>query len=157
MHPKHCCCVLGAKHSHLGPIFNFVCWSPAPVVSRPGKVVKIWLKHSSAALTGNDKNHTPKSVGMFRVQNQVICPNFTLLLHWSFLGPEKSSKFNWNILQPYGREMIRTTPQQYGYVSGEKPIYADPIFNFVWYEGVRARNSSQNSTETIVSHTNRKR
>jgi len=37
----------------------------APVVLGPWKVVKIWSKHFLAILVGNDKNCTPKSVGMF--------------------------------------------------------------------------------------------
>jgi len=45
---------------------------PVPVVSGPGKVIKIRLKHFSAVLTGNNKNCTPNIVGMFRVQNGVI-------------------------------------------------------------------------------------
>jgi len=110
MHLKLCRYVSCAKRSHPGLVFNFVCLTPVPVVSGPGKVLKMLFKHSSVVLTENDKNRTANSLGIFRVQNRVICPGFQPLLLWNFLGSEKSSKFVQNIFQPYGREIIRTTP-----------------------------------------------
>jgi len=69
------------------------------VVFGPGKVIKIRIKHFSAVLTGNDKNYTPNSVSVFRVQNQVIVLGFKILLLWWFLGPKKSSKYDQNIFR----------------------------------------------------------
>ena len=45
---------------------------PAPMVIGVVKVVKIRLKYFSAILMENDNNSTPNSVGMFRVQNQIV-------------------------------------------------------------------------------------
>jgi len=71
-HHKQCGYVSGEKLSHSGPISNFTFIEPAMVVAGPEKVVKIQLKHCTTVLTGNDKNCTPVSVGMFRAQNRVI-------------------------------------------------------------------------------------
>jgi len=60
--------------------FELCLLKPVPVMSRPRKVVKIRLKHSSVVLTRNDKNRSSNSIGMFRVQNRVICPGFQPLI-----------------------------------------------------------------------------
>jgi len=111
MHPKHCHYVLGAKRSHLDPISNFVSSRPVPVVFGPRKVVKIWLKHSSAILTENDKNHTPNSVVCFGCKIDSSVPDFQPFQLWCFPGPKKLSKFDRNIFLVYGQETMRTTPQ----------------------------------------------
>ena len=72
---KHCENVSGAIPSHLGPVFNFKCSGGFG----PGKVIKIQLKQFLAILTRNDKNCTLNRVGIFRVQNQVIRAQFSIL------------------------------------------------------------------------------
>jgi len=49
--PKQRRYVLGLNMSHLSPVFNFGSSVPATMVSGPGNVVKIRLKHFSAVLT----------------------------------------------------------------------------------------------------------
>jgi len=98
LHSKHCGYVSGVKRSHPDLIFNFACSRPVPVVSGTGKVIKIRSKHFSPALMWNDKNCTPNSAGMFRVQNRFIrAPLSTLLASSLFLwcmDLKKSSKFD---------------------------------------------------------------
>jgi len=92
--------------------------SPAPVVCGPEKVIKSRPKHFSSILTGNDKNCTPNSVTVFRVQNRVIRTKFSTLLAKGLLrwcpASERSSKFYWNIFKSYWQEMIRTDPNSLG-------------------------------------------
>jgi len=71
--PKNCLYVSGAKPSHLRPVFNFSCSGGAWT----RKVVKTWPKHFSTLLTRNEKNCTPKSFGMIRVQNRVFRARFS--------------------------------------------------------------------------------
>jgi len=92
MHPKHCGYVSDAKQSHLGPIFNFASFRPVSMVSRSGKVMKIRLKYFSAILTREDKNCTTNNVGMFRMQNQVICAKFSTFPALVLSRPEKVIK-----------------------------------------------------------------
>jgi len=58
----------------------------ALLVPWPRKVVKIRPKHFFVVLIENDKNCTPKSVGMFRALNRVIWPRFQLFLLRRCLG-----------------------------------------------------------------------
>jgi len=79
--PKHCGYVLGAKWSRPRPVLNFTCSRPVPVVSRPGKVIKIWPKHSSALLTKSDKNCIQNSVGVcFGCKTNATVSRFQLFL-----------------------------------------------------------------------------
>jgi len=105
---------------------NRVIWArfstlPTLVVLVPEKVIKIQPKLFLAIVATNDKNYTPNYVGMFLLQNRVIRPRCSNLvasgLHWWYPGPERSSKFDPNIFQPYWRETIKTAP---------KPIWMIP-------------------------------
>jgi len=71
---------------------GFVCSRPAPVVSRPKKVVKIRPKHFSIVLAGNNKNYIPNTVGMFWVQNRVIRGRLQLCSIWATLVVSKFGK-----------------------------------------------------------------
>jgi len=84
-----------------------VIWAPFSALHAPSalggdKVVNIQLKHFLAVLMANDKNCIPNSVGIFWVQNRVILAR---LWTYAALGIykclKKSSKFDWNIFQPY--------------------------------------------------------
>jgi len=52
-------------------------------------------------MMGNDKNYTPISGGLFRVQNQVIRARFSTLLARGLLGGVRAGKFDRNIFQLY--------------------------------------------------------
>ena len=164
LHPKHCGYVLGAKRSYPGPVFNFVCSKHVPVVSGHGKVLKTWLKHFLAVMTGNDKNCTPNVVGMFRVQNEVFRARFSTLpapgLFMCVSDLEKSSKFDWNIFQLYWRETRRTTPQTLLVCFGCKKESVGAGFQLCRLQAcfgrVQTRKSHQNSTETFFSRTDGK-
>jgi len=56
-------------------VFNISCSGGA----RTQNVAKNRAKHFSTVLRRNDKNSTPKSVGMFRVQNRVLRAQFSTL------------------------------------------------------------------------------
>jgi len=71
-----------------GLCFNFYC-SSGP---RTQKVVKTRPKHFSTVLTRNDKNCTPKSVGMFWVQNRVFRAQFSTFPATVVPGPAKVAK-----------------------------------------------------------------
>jgi len=92
LHHKHCGYVSGAKWSDPGPVFIFAGSRPILVVSGPGKVINIRLKHFLAVLTGNDKNCTPNSMRMFRVQNRVICSRCKTFPALVVFGSEKAVK-----------------------------------------------------------------
>ena len=83
----------------------------APMVLRPDKVVKIRPKHFFAVLIGNDKNLSPKTVGMFLLLNRVIWPYFQLFLFRWFLGPKKSWNFFRDRFYPYDWETKRNASQ----------------------------------------------
>jgi len=63
------------KPSHPGSIFNFVYSNGGQARKRCQNSTETFL----IVLTWNDKNCTPKSVGMFRVQNRVIWARFSTL------------------------------------------------------------------------------
>jgi len=73
----------------------------APVVPGPGKLVKIRPRHFFPLLIRNDKNCIPKSVGTFWALNRVIWAPFSNVPAPVVPRPEKSSKFDRNIIQPY--------------------------------------------------------
>jgi len=72
----------------MGPVFNFSCSGG----DRTGKVVKTWLKHFLIVLMRNDKNCTPKSVGMFPERNRVFWAQFSTLQAVVVPGPGKVVK-----------------------------------------------------------------
>jgi len=82
----------------------------APVVLEPEKVVKIRPKHFQPYWSQNDKNCVPNKVGMFLVQNWVIHARFSTFPTPVVPSPEKSSKLNRIIFQPYWRETIEIAP-----------------------------------------------
>ena len=86
--PKKCGYVSGCKPSHLGPVFNFACSGG----TRTRKVVKTRTKLFSTVLMRNDKNCTPKSVGMFRMQNRVFQAQFSTFPAAVVPGPGKLVK-----------------------------------------------------------------
>jgi len=106
------------------------------------KVVKIWSKHFSAVLAGNDKNCTPNSVAMFQVQNLVIRGRFLAFPVPVAFRPEKIVK-----IQPKHFSTVLTRndknhiPNCVGYVSGAKSIHSDPVSIFSCYDGVRVWKS----------------
>jgi len=101
LHSKLCGCVSGVKRIHPYPVYNFASFGPVLVVFGSGKIVKIGSKHLSAVMMGNDKNYTPISGGLFRVQNQVIRARFSTLLARGLLGGVRAGKFDRNIFQLY--------------------------------------------------------
>jgi len=104
-------------------------------VSGPGKVIKIWLKHFSAVLTGVDKNCTPNTVGMFQMQNGVIRARFstlpTLGLFWGGVWTWKSHQNSPEtcFIHTEGKQ-LELHLKHYGYVSGAKSSHLCPISTF---------------------------
>jgi len=69
-----------------------------PVVARPGKVVKIRLKHFFAVPMRNDTNCIPKSVGMFQALNRVI---YTPIFNFTCSGGARARKSRQNSTQTF--------------------------------------------------------
>jgi len=91
------------------------------------KVVKIWQKHFSAIVMGNDKNCVQKSVGMFQVQNRVIRARFSTLPASVVPGPQKLVKIwpkHFSIVLTGNDKNFPTNYEgiKCGYVSGKNRV-----------------------------------
>ena len=104
--------VSGAKPGHPDPVINLACSGRVLMVPGPRKVVKIGPKHCLVVLMKNDKNCTPRSVGMFRALRRVIWALFSTFPAPVVPGPKKSSKLDQNSSQQHWRQTITTAPQK---------------------------------------------
>jgi len=129
---------------------GLLCWCSSPEMSSNS------TNTFFSCTNRKQKNYTPKTVGMFWVQNQVIRVRFSTLPSPVVFGPEKVGKIWPKQFLAYWQKIIKILSKQYRFFSGAKPSHPGPVFNFNCSGGVWARKSRQNSTETFFSRTDGK-